>query len=220
MSINDIKNLFNNSYKFILEPVIKINNQNFQSYGLFNSLNKENRFLKIVEIDNTKSLHLLICLQNPSKDDNNCILNKLIKKFYNDHPDYDNISTITIINVSSYITPHLEDIPLNIRSEKYTSYNQENIEVITKLLDSNNYDEIYLGVGQHPLSSKCKLKKEFNQIFPRLINLIKEKQPDKWKYFGKMVKDQLLPCYPRNPSIIEFKDLDINKINEYIRRFV
>ena len=197
-----------------------IDNQNFQSYGLFNSLNKENRFLKIVEIDNTKSLHLLICLQNPSDDGNNCKLKPLIKKFNNDHPNHDNISTITIINVSSYITPHIEDIDINIRSEKYTSYNQENIEVITKLLDSNNYDEIYLGVGQHPLHNKCKLKKEFNQIFPRLINLIKEEQPNKWKYFGTMVgPNQLLPGYPRNPSIIQYKDLDIDKIDKYIRDY-
>ena len=132
----------------LLTSIIIILNQSLKVKELFNET-KTDRFYKEIIFDNDDGLNILLLLQNPSDDENsNLIFEQIIKKFMNDSYYDNNISKITIINPSSFITKKLE----RSHRELYRSYENENIIEITNLLTNNIYDEIYIGYGDSYIS--------------------------------------------------------------------
>jgi len=176
----------------LLTSIIIILEQSLKVKELFNET-KTDRFYKEIIFDNDDGLNILLLLQNPSDDENsNLIFEQIIKKFMNDSYYHNNISKITIINPSSFITKKLE----RSHRELYKQYENENIIEITNLLTNNIYDEIYIGTGQHAYKA-CNFKDDFTRPYKKIISLIDEKQNSIiYKYFGRFVCNNTLAGYP------------------------
>jgi len=184
------------------------------------SINNNNRYWNKIYISNDSSkLNLLIFLQNPSDDLKVGTLKKLIHKFIEDDKYIDKIYTITFINVYSKIDKNINNwINLNFDNEILTNEEKQNIDALQILLLINNYNECYIGPGQHICSFGLKgthIKKYFLITYTKIVNMMLNKITI-FKGFGNF-SSYHIPDYPYsrktkyNPIFI---DIPINLLRE------
>lgn len=200
------------NYKFII-----VNNSffDYQTIEIFSN-DKIHRYRKTIMINKNNNLNIAILLQNPSEDDNSEFnIIKIIFDIFNKNK-YNNIRSVTIINLVSVITK------LTDKNLIKKNYNNNNIEYIKKLLNITDYNEIFIAVGQHLINQG--LTKIFNETYKKIMFLIFEKKI-KLKYFGIFVKNKniksiynKIPCCPTRKSnnLIKLLDLDKNIVKYYI----
>lgn len=192
---------------------------NYKSINIF-SIDGKHRYRKTIIINENNYLNIAILLFNPSYDENPeiSVINIIIDIFKNNK--YNNIRSITFINLISVITKSTNK---NIIKN---NYDNNNIEYIKKLLDNINYNEIFIAVGQHLISQG--LTNIFNNTYKEIMYLILEKNI-KLKYFGIFVKNKninsiynKIPCYPSRKSNSKIKLLNLNKIivKNYIKHII
>ena len=198
---------------FSYTDIIKLSISKFENYNISEifSNNNINRFYKYIKINaGNCSVNIMLLLQNPSLDESKNKLSKIIKILLSYNP---NINSIAIINSSPYIINKFTKENIH----KFLSMKQENLEFINKILNKMNYDELFIGVGQHALN--CGLK-EFNTIYKSILNIIKELDLSqiKLKYFGCLVYNNTIPMYPISPKYINkinIQDLPLEILTNY-----
>ena len=156
---------------------IVINNKEYKT-EICCSIDNNNRYWKKIFIsDDENKLKILIFLQNPSNDKNIGTLEKLIKKFLEPHENYkDNIYSITFINVYSKIDTKIKNWnDLYFNNTILTDYEKSNVDAIKILLLNENYDECYIGCGQHPCTKGPQIKKYFLETYKKIVNMMLNK---------------------------------------------
>lgn len=164
----EIKCKINNNGKIV------INNKEYK-IEICISIDSNNRYWKEIFIsDDENKLKILIFLQNPSTDEKDGTLLKLIKKFLECENYRDNIYSITFINVYSKIDTKIK----KWNSEILTDYEKSNVDAIKILLLTKNYNECYIGCGQHlcRLGTKDKqIENYFLETYKNIVNMMLNK---------------------------------------------
>ena len=187
----EIKCKINNDGKII------INNKEYK-IEICISIDSNNRYWKEIFIsDDENKLKILIFLQNPSKDEKEGTLIKLINKFLECENYRDNIYSITFINVYSKIDTKIKKWDSKILTE----YEKSNVDAIKILLLTKNYNECYIGCGQHlcTLGEKGKqIKKYFLETYKNIVNMMLNRIIS-FKGFWEFTKYHV-PDYPYSPK--------------------
>jgi hypothetical protein len=218
-STSEIKCKLNNDIKIV------INNKEYKTEICYSIDNNNRYWEKIFISDDENKLKILIFLQNPSNDKKIGTLKKLIKKFLEYENYKDNIYSITFINVYSKIDTKIKNWnDLYFNNTILTDFEKSNVDAIKILLLKENYDECYIGCGQHPCTLGKKgqqIKKYFLETYKKIVNMMLNKIIS-FKGFYDFTKYHV-PDYPYsqktkyNPIFRDIPiDLLLSKINQII----
>jgi len=170
----------------------------YMTYKIKSLYNSDNtcRLSKTIYLSSNNQLSkILIILQNPTKDNTpNCIYKTLIDKFINDINYKDNIYSICIINLISIISSDIKSELLLYDNNNILNILEENKLYILNLISKNNYNEIFIGCGQHFVNFETNIKKFIFKLYKDIIIQISLNNCSKIKYFGKFVYNNLIPC--------------------------
>jgi hypothetical protein len=206
----------------INDKKIVINNKEYKTEICY-SIDNNNRYWEKIFISNDENkLKILIFLQNPSNDKHLGTLKKLIKKFL-EHENYkDNIYSITFINVYSKINTKItkwNDLYFN--NTILTDFEKSNVDVIKILLLQENYNECYIGCGQHPCTKGQHIKKYFLETYKKIVNMMLNKIIS-FKGFYDFTKYHI-PDYPYSPKTKNnpiFRDIPIDLLRTKINQII
>ena len=176
------------------------------------SLNRLFRYSKLIILDETKTNKICIILQNPSDKDNKLLSNynniiKLISEQNN------NIHSIILINLFARISANIKK--WNNIYQLIDHDEENNMIYIKNNIFNINYDEYYLGYGQH-IQYIC-TKNIFRPIYCKFLsillsleNIIMKKFHSEYCKVGKFE----IPGYPF--PIVRPKPINITIIDRLI----